>query len=587
MKTILIKSLFLLAILLSVSSKAQTSVNISYATDSAINYCPPPVNLTMNIGGVASGYNPSTDSIDVHYFWDDGTDTTVRVMIGLWAPDYFLSYGPHTYTSPGIYDIMVTTTGPDGSADTIFNTVTITSGCVAVDGYCFEDNNSNCVFDAGDDTLSGIPVSITNSMGNLIGYAYTDANGYYLTYVPTGLSGLQISPSTYWGSGYTAVTCPSTGSYTFNSFASASFNFGIGCISTSYDLYAHQSSGWVAPPGSNGHVSFYAGNASCISTPSTITLILDPSVSYAGMFYGPVPTTIAGNTLTWNTTLIPTSYYYGGFWVDVNIFTNVTATIFDTACFDLSISPTVADLNVSNNAEIFCRVIGGPYDPNNKEVSPAGIGANGNIAPDTELTYTINFQNTGTAPAINVYVMDTISTNLDMSTFRIEASSHAMNPYFYEGNIVRFDYPSIMLPDSNANEPLSHGWVVYKIKTKSGLSNGTQIKNTGHIFFDYNSAIVTNTTLNTIDISMGIEENINTINTNIFPNPATDRISIQFGEAVSGTLSLVDMTGRVVRSQSINHSEQASFNLEGLSSGLYGITLPGVQLKQTRVQVIR
>ena len=591
MKTQIQKILIVLAIALSVNSKAQTTVDINNLIDSSLtsSHCPPPILVEIQAIGIVTGYNPAIDSISLHYFWDDGTDTVFKVGIVNAAPDYFWSNGiPHNYVSAGIYDVMVTATGPDGTADTIINSpITIYSGCALIDGYCYYDNNSNCVFDAADDTLAGVPIMIYDAGGAYIGYAYTNTSGYYSTYVPTGLTGLEILPILYWSSVYSTTVCPLSGSYTFNSTGAMSFNFGLDCTMSGADLFVYQAWTRVAPPGSEGWLSFWAGNASCTSAPSTITVTLDPNVTYVGMNSGPLPSSVAGNILTWNMTMPASYYFYGGFSANIKINTNTSAILLDPACFTVDISPTASDINILNNTTNFCRIIGGPYDPNNKEVSPAGIGATGDIAPNTELTYTVNFQNTGTAPAINVYVMDTISNNLDMSTFQIVASSHAMNPYFYDGNIIRFDYPNIMLPDSNANEALSHGWVVYKIKTKSGLTNGTQIKNTGHIFFDYNSAIVTNTTLNTINTALSVSENHNELSTLIYPNPAQNQFTVEFGEEVSGLLSVVDISGRVVKTISINKTNSVFVNTDDFSSGLYGLMMPGVKLKQNRVQIIK
>ncbi|MGQ0828493.1 MAG: DUF7619 domain-containing protein [Bacteroidota bacterium] len=589
MKTLLQRSLIILAILLSVNSKAQTTVDIVTVMDSSGTgyYCTTPVTIDLMVWGTTTGYTPVTDSLDIQCFWDDGTDTTFRERISGGSPSYFFPDLTHIYTSGGTYDIKVIVTGPDGKADTLISApIVITSGCEKVDGYCYYDNNNNCIFDAGDDTLAGVPIVISIS-GNVVTHAYTNTSGYYSADLLSGLTGLEIRPSSYWSSAYSSVNCPASGFYTFNSTGPASFDFGLDCTASGYDLSVY-SFGRVAAPGSSERLTVHATNWSCTSTPAIITLTLDPDVTYVDMASGPAPSSVMGNVLTWNIIMNASVYYWGAaFNATLNIKTNTNAVIFDTACFTVSIDPTASDININNNTYYSCRIIGGPYDPNNKEVSPAGIGANGNIAPDEELTYIINFQNTGTAPAINVYIKDTISSNLDMSTFKIVASSHAMNPYFLENNSIRFDYPNIMLPDSNVNEPLSHGWVVYKIKTKTGLANGTRIKNTGYIYFDYNAPIVTNTTLNTIDIAMGIAENSKEIQTMAYPNPATEQLTIVFGESVSGMLSIVDMTGRTVKTLNINRADQVIVNLDGLSSGLYGLTMPGVQLKETRIQVIK
>jgi len=306
------------------------------------------------------------------------------------------------------------------------------------------------------------------------------------------------------------------------------------------------------------------------------------------MIYGPPPTTILGNTLIWNHVFSGVLGSNHAILVKFYLQTLTTASVLDTACFNSSVGPIAGDLMPANNVLNWCTPIGGPYDPNNKEVMPIGIGATGNVLPETDFIYTINFQNTGTAPAINVFIMDTISSNLDMSTLQIFGSSHTMNPEITGTNIVRFDFPSINLIDSVANEPLSHGWVTYRIKAKPGLANSTQIKNTAHIYFDYNPAIITNTTLNTIDISLGLKEEVNASMSNVlFPNPATNMVTVQFENYVSGNLILVDVTGRQVKSMNVYKVKEIQFSLNDIPAGFYGIVLPGVALKQNRLQVIK
>jgi hypothetical protein len=146
----------------------QTSVTITYAFDSsaAFTHCNPPQLFHIDCYGNASGYTTATDSIDLHAYWGDGSDTLMRVPIysggGTWA-DYFGASVPHWYTSAGTFYWMITATAPDGMADTAksippdtLGPVIIYSGCVQVDGYIYQDNNSNCLFDAGDDTCRDV-----------------------------------------------------------------------------------------------------------------------------------------------------------------------------------------------------------------------------------------------------------------------------------------------------------------------------------------------------------------------------------------------------------------------------------------------
>jgi uncharacterized repeat protein (TIGR01451 family) len=593
MKTLFHTSLLFLMIFLSVNVKAQTSVVIGSASDYSLSVCPLPATMVCNIPGYATGYNDVTDSITMKIFWGDGNDTTFMVdLMNGGTTDYFYydsltsSSITHKYYTAGTFTPLFIATGPDGSADTALGIPqTYYAGCVIIDGYTYNDNNSNCIFDGGDTPLTYSMVKVVDASSNVVGIDYTDGTGYYSMSIPSGLTSLFISAE----NGYQTTSCPVAGGYTFNSTSSTSFDLGLSCTGASIDLYAyHTGMCGIGVPGGNGQMAISAGAIGCAgSTSATVTLTLDPLVSYVSMITGPAPTTVVGNVLTWNITLSSYSGYGSGFLVKLNTYTATTAVIGNPSCWDIDITSGATDPNMSNNHEHTCLTVGGPWDPNAKEVMPAGVGATGDVLPDTEFYYTLYFQNTGTAPAINIYVMDTISNNLDMNTFQILGSSHYMNPIFTNADIIRFDFPGINLPDSNANEPMSHGWVKYRINTKSGLSDGTQIKNTGHIYFDYNSAIVTNTTLNTINSFLNVEEISAELGNTLFPNPATNMVTVQFENNVSGNLSLVDITGKQVKQINVNNAKEILISLQELPSGFYGLIMPGVQLKQNRLQVIK
>ena len=102
------------------------------------------------------------------------------------------------------------------------------------------------------------------------------------------------------------------------------------------------------------------------------------------------------------------------------------------------------------------------FDPNEKTVYPLNsLDING----DHWLTYSIDFQNTGTAPADNIYITDTLDANLDLATFTLTGYSN--QPFVQViNNVAKFNFPNINLPDSLSNEPGSHGYVQYKIKSK-------------------------------------------------------------------------------------------------------------------------
>jgi uncharacterized repeat protein (TIGR01451 family) len=139
------------------------------------------------------------------------------------------------------------------------------------------------------------------------------------------------------------------------------------------------------------------------------------------------------------------------------------------------------------------------YDPNEKLVTPQGKTADGFITnEDSILTYTIRFQNTGNATAANIIVTDTISNKLDLMSMKVLVASHNYDIEIANNNLLKFKFLGIMLPDSNNNEPQSHGYITYQIKQKPNNAPYTVINNTANIYFDYNAPIITNTTVNTI-----------------------------------------------------------------------------------------
>ena len=170
-----------------------------------------------------------------------------------------------------------------------------------------------------------------------------------------------------------------------------------------------------------------------------------------------------------------------------------------------------------------CQVVVGSFDPNDKQGFPNGYGDENYIDRNVDIRYLIRFQNTGTDTAFTVRITDEISTHLDLSTFRVKASSHN---YITDivGQEVTFTFNNIMLPDSFVNEPASNGWLEYEISQNVDLPLETAIQNTAAIFFDFNEPVITNTTLHTTGEKMfSITSSKNLIQTKpslIFsPNP--------------------------------------------------------------------
>ncbi len=148
----------------------------------------------------------------------------------------------------------------------------------------------------------------------------------------------------------------------------------------------------------------------------------------------------------------------------------------------------------------FAEVLTCAFDPNDKRSWPARPEEtmSNYTQLDEPITYMIRFQNTGNDTAVTVRLEDRLSTGLDWSTFRPLAASHHHRVSLREGGNLEVVFDQIMLPDSNVNEPESHGFFTFEIIAREGLADFTAIENTAGIYFDFNKPIITNTTTNTL-----------------------------------------------------------------------------------------
>lgn len=222
-----------------------------------------------------------------------------------------------------------------------------------------------------------------------------------------------------------------------------------------------------------------------------------------------------------------------------------------------------------------CSEVIGAYDPNDKTPSPKGFGEEHFIEKNTDIHYLIRFQNTGTDTAFNIVVRDTLTELLQPTSVKLGTSSHDYDLKFIDGNILEFSFENIMLPDSNINEPLSHGFLTFTIAQKPNLANGNVIKNSAAIYFDFNEPVITNETFLTIGenfVSTGIfnPPDFQTIPIEVFPNPGILQTRFDLKDAVfeEGRLEIFDSQGKQWGTQ-IFSNRFFDFKRGQLPSGIY------------------
>jgi len=246
------------------------------------------------------------------------------------------------------------------------------------------------------------------------------------------------------------------------------------------------------------------------------------------------------------------------------------------------ILPYETKITYSNNLEDYTfnfdqRVIGS-FDPNDKTVIEGESISFEDV--DNFLHYVIRFQNTGTASAINVRIVDLLDDNLNWDTFVPISSSHDYNLQITNNNKLEFVFDGINLPDENSDEEGSNGFVSFKIKPKSDIEIGEIIRGKAEIFFDFNLPIITNTVeTEIVDQVLSAETNkISDLNkTYIYPNPTENCIRIKIkNNALSGLFfSITDTQGRRFISgyKHLEFSGDFKIDLQNLSSGIYMLNI--------------
>ena len=184
-------------------------------------------------------------------------------------------------------------------------------------------------------------------------------------------------------------------------------------------------------------------------------------------------------------------------------------------------------------------------------------------------------------------ITDTLPSTLDPSTFELGVRSNACIPQLTGQGVLRFIFPNIQLPDSNTNEPRSHGLVQFRIKPKLPLVPGTSIENIANIYFDFNPPIITEPSVLVAEFSTGVSEH-SSGEMLIYPNPASDGFHVALSGKRTAQLSLRDLHGRVVRVVSVPN-DRIWMDTSGLADGSYlmeAISTSGTRYR-SMVQIIK
>lgn len=464
-----------------------------------------------------------------------------------------------TQNNPTNYTVMV-------NADSC-NAMPIGNAALAVGcGYWVEDVNGNIVYQ---DSISN------TGTNNYLGYFTFPYNSqlapYSLHYDSTCLTsnGIDFSNYTFSLDNTTAVGTTILDTLNICTQMDSSV-INASCA----DLYCSVSP-WVGYyQNQTNLIRFDLGNNSNTVQSAHVEIQMPSGVTPVPSSFG-AAYTVSGSILTIDMNLLPQSNFD-----DIIIF-NVPGGITSGTLHVYSISiqnndTATVECTPWNNYDSLYQVVGNSYDPNAKTVSmPKDISSD----VQDEFVYTIYFQNTGTAPAQNIYIMDTLGNNLDWSTFEFLRASDVVGISDLGNGIKKFQFDNIWLPDSSADFAGSHGFVSFKIKENTNNDAGTEILNTAYIYFDQNAPIVTNTTYNINVENLGLKDLNKNLNLKLFPNPANASVSIK-GDSRIDKLAIYSVDGKLCWSSNPNKKE-VKLDVSDFTQGLYIVKVQSQESSKT------
>jgi uncharacterized repeat protein (TIGR01451 family) len=506
--------------------------------------------------------------------WMDGTSDNMMVFS---APNSQNCYVfEHDYTQAGVYNAIVTvnsgTSGQLAGSTTIEWVITNTSNC----GFF----NVISLLNPSATFLQNIPYDVTNGSGvTTTIYPQNSFGNAYYTELDVTATPYTVSVSNAWlqNNGYIQTSSD----FVINSFDATGHALGVPMNMTlecggnglvpNLEVTSAAAFQFIAPI-EQGNVNVQVCNISCGNYANSTIKIAVPAGITPNISSLP-NATFANDTVTITEAYLSGCISYG---FPCTFAGNTPAgTLFD---FSVEVSAQ-GEQDFLFNQSSFVATVLNSYDPNDKECHLPTF-----IKPDVQekLQYTVRFQNDGNYPALNVVIRDTISTNLDLSTFRFIGSKHpvsySIDPVSRE---VVFRFSGIQLLPSADSLEGSQGYFTYEIKELANLTLNSEITNTAYIYFDFNPAIITNTTLN-INGYVGLSSPTQGL-VDLYPNPSNGKLTIEGLE--EGEVVIYSITGQKMLQHHYTRGQE--LDLTKLDAGMYvvyGNTVNGDFVEKLNLQ---
>ncbi len=451
--------------------------------------------------------------------------------------------------------------------------------CSGIRLHAFMDTNNNAIKDSGEQYFPFGQFHIEKNNSGTVHHVSSDS-GSYTFYDTNQTNSYDLSYSIYSNlSNYYTVSPSSYANININqSLGIQDYWFPITSTQNYTDVAVTVISSDAPRPGFEHSLSIVYTNLSNQTIPSGQLSFSHDSLLNMNMVSQSGTTPIT-NGFSYNyTNLLPfeTRYIY----VVLNVPTTITAgqIIVNSA----SITPTEGDINSGDNTFSLSETVVNSYDPNDKKESHGDKILFSSFGTNDYLYYTIRFENTGTASAVNVKITDDLDPKLNPSTLQVISAS---SNYICDiaSSLVNFEFRNILLPVSIPNTQIGHGYITFRIKPYPNYAVGDIIPNDANIYFDFNPPITTNTCSTEFVETL---ENPNFVFANLyyFPNPVKNSLTIS-NNSIIDSVEITSVLGQQMLSQKVT-SLQTEINMSDFSKGIYFVKVTSEGQEKT-VKIVK
>ncbi len=228
--------------------------------------------------------------------------------------------------------------------------------------------------------------------------------------------------------------------------------------------------------------------------------------------------------------------------------------------------------------DIECQEVRDVLEKNIMSAFPIGYREEHFINQNEDIEYTIYFQNIGTDTVNNMYIGNALDESLNLETLVAGPSSHDFIVSIIDERRLIFDFKNIQLPNTDASELGSRGFIKFRISQNKDVPIGTKINSSSIIFYDLEDGIETNVVTHTvgeefIEIVLSDKDLLVDDELEVAPNPAISSVKITLPEHYKEISYVLYDTKGSIMSAANSPTNVFYINRDFIKSGMYFLEL--------------